>query len=56
MHKMKLPHIRLASAAAGTGTNKVLLVNAFLLFVHTRSKWVYVPSQASKTCQLFTVS
>lgn len=50
MHKMKLPLIRLASTAADcdtTGMNKILLANAFLLFVHTRSKWVYVPSQAS---------
>lgn len=47
---MKLPLIRLASAAADrgtTGTNNILHANAFLLFVHTRPKWVYVPSQAS---------
>lgn len=50
MDKMKLPLIRLAGAAAdcaATGMNKILLANAFLPFVHTRSKWVYVPSKAS---------
>jgi len=47
MHEMKLPLIRLASAAADcdtTGKNKILLANALLLSVRTRSKWVYVPS------------
>lgn len=41
VHKMRVPLIRLASAAANfdpSGINKILPANAFLLFVHIRSK------------------
>lgn len=45
MHKMQLPLIRLARAAAecdAAGMNNILLGNASLLSVHVRSKRVYV--------------